>query len=101
MYGGVAEIGHLPPKAQAITKLSANPFIFAIVAFSRFSLLLKWPFSQLYKLFMRLSLTEEAKQSFRQLVVFATKGLLAAEICVSEATAQCKPLHSLVRTPPL
>ncbi|KAK7182857.1 cytochrome P450 [Paraphaeosphaeria sporulosa] len=110
-YGGLAEIGHLPPKAQARTKLSANPFIFAIVAFSRFSLFPKWLFSQLYKLSVRLSLTDEAKQSFRKLDIFATKAvtritsqkdpnneytyqsrLLAAGISVSETTAQCKAI---------
>jgi cytochrome P450 len=110
-YGGFAEIDHLSPRDQQITKLSANPFIFAIVAFSRFSLLPKWLFSKVYSLSIRLALNDEAQQSFRKLDMFVTKvmsgsvgkkhpnteqtyqsRLLAAEIGPSEVAAQCKAI---------
>jgi cytochrome P450 len=110
-YGGFAEIDHLSPRDQQSTKLSVNPFIFAIVAFSRFSLLPKWLFSQVYSLSTKLALNDEAKQSFRKLDMFVTKvmsgangkkhpnteqtyqlRLLAAGICPSEAAAQCKAI---------
>lgn len=110
-YGGFAEVADLPPHAQASTKLSANPFIFAIVAFSRFSLLPKWLFSQVYSVSTRLSMDDEAKSSFRKLDEFATKvvasanvkkdsnveqsyqsRLLAAGISAPEVGAQCKAI---------
>lgn len=110
-YGGFNEVAELAPQAQASTKLSANPFIFAIVAFSRFSLLPKWLFSQVYSLSTRLSLDDEAKSSFQRLDEFATKvvsranvskeasigntyqsRLLAAGILAPEVAAQCKAI---------
>lgn len=72
-YGGFAESAHLSPQAQQSAKLSANPFIFAIVGFSRFSLLPNWLFKQVYRLAARLTLTDEARQSFARLDTFAAK----------------------------
>ncbi|KAE8137488.1 cytochrome P450 [Aspergillus pseudotamarii] len=107
-YGGFAEIAHLSPPEQQSTKLSANPFIFAIVGFSRFSLLPNWLFQQVYRLAARLTLTEEAIQSFHKLDTFATQvmppadsapptttyqsRLLSAGISPTETAAQCKAI---------
>ncbi|KAL4974085.1 cytochrome P450 [Aspergillus desertorum] len=111
-YGGFAESAHLSPQAQQSAKLSANPFIFAIVGFSRFSLLPNWLFKQVYRLAARLTLTDEAKQSFAKLDTFAAKimarqnqhqdqdkepdtyqsRLLGAGIAPEETAAQCKAI---------
>ncbi|KAH5665337.1 hypothetical protein HBI23_069560 [Parastagonospora nodorum] len=108
-YGGFREIDHLSPRDQQYHKLSANPFIFAIVAFSRFSLLPKWLFTRVYSLSTRLASDDEVKQSFRKLDSFISgvmsrledrpdhkadqtyqSRLLAAGIDPSEVAAQCK-----------
>ncbi|KAL2824850.1 cytochrome P450 [Aspergillus cavernicola] len=73
-YGGFAESAHLSAQAQQGVKLSANPFIFAIVAFSRFSLLPNSLFQLVYKLAIRhLSSTDAATHSFHKLDRFAAR----------------------------
>jgi cytochrome P450 len=108
-YGGFREIDHLSPRDQQYHKLSENPFVFAIVAFSRFSLLPKWLFTKVYSLSTRLASDDEMKQSFRKLDSFISgimsrledrpdrkadqtyqSRLLAAGIDPSEVAAQCK-----------
>ncbi|KAJ5497533.1 Cytochrome P450 [Penicillium fimorum] len=106
-YGGFAESAHLSAEEQQEVKLSANPFVFAIVAFSRFSLLPNFFFRQVYKLAIRLSSTDESIQSFHKLDQFATEAtfradvtsaqnstyqsrLLEAGISPQETAAQCK-----------
>ncbi|KAE8163388.1 cytochrome P450 [Aspergillus tamarii] len=107
-YGGFAETAHLSAQEQQSAKLSANPFIFAIVGFSRFSLLPNWLFQQVYRLAARLTLTEEAIRSFQKLDTFATQvmshvdstpptatyqsRLLSAGISSTETAAQCKAI---------
>ena len=68
-YGGLSEHAHLPIESmeRQETKLSANPFIMAIVAFSRFSLLPNWAFKLLYSLFTQLSKNKEVATSFLKL----------------------------------
>ena len=111
VYGGFAETAHLSIKAQSEAKLSLNPFIFAIVGFSRFSLLPNWLFKQVYRLAARLTLNDEAIQSFQKLDTFTAKimsrvdakedrasistyqsHLLNAGIPAGETAAQCKAI---------
>ncbi|KAE8373920.1 cytochrome P450 [Aspergillus bertholletiae] len=107
-YGGFAETAHLSAEEQQSAKLSANPFIFSIVAFSRFSLLPNWLFHQIYRLAARLTLNEEAIQSFQKLDNFTAgvmshadpasakstyqSRLLSAGISRTETAAQCKAI---------
>ncbi|KAJ5578591.1 cytochrome P450 [Penicillium hispanicum] len=72
-YGGLVEHNHLPMHARQTTKLSINPFIFAIVAFSRFSLLPNWLFKILYALSSRLSFSEAVGRCFVSLNAFAQR----------------------------
>ncbi|KAI2465129.1 cytochrome P450 [Annulohypoxylon bovei var. microspora] len=85
-YGGLRENAHLPPRERQSHKLSANPFIFSIVAFSRFSLLPHRIFQLLYALSQRLSTNDEVTESFSKLSRFTNSVLesTAAERAVSE-----------------
>ncbi|KAJ5193702.1 Cytochrome P450 [Penicillium cf. griseofulvum] len=106
-YGGFAESAHLSAEAQQEVKLSANLFIFAIVAFSRFSLLPNFLFKQVYRLAIRLASTDESIASFHKLDQFAVgvtsradidsaqistyqSRLLEAGVSPEETAAQCK-----------
>ena len=117
-YGGLSEHARLPlaSRERQETKLSANPFIMAIVAFSRFSLLPNWVFKLLYSLSTRLSKNKDVVSSFIKLdqlttrvmenstrsLPSAAKGkeesaassyqtrLLQAGISPAETAAQCK-----------
>ncbi|OJJ85296.1 uncharacterized protein ASPGLDRAFT_81742 [Aspergillus glaucus CBS 516.65] len=107
-YGGFAETAHLSAQEQQSNKLSANLFIFAIVAFSRFSLLPNWLFQQVDRLATHLTLTEETIQSFQKLNTFAARvmpradslgltstyqsRLLAVGISETETVTQCKAI---------
>ena len=68
-YGGLSEHAHFPVQSteRQEAKLSANPFIMAIVAFSRFSLLPNWVFKLLYSLFTRLNEDKKVVTSFVKL----------------------------------
>ncbi|KUI73797.1 Pisatin demethylase [Cytospora mali] len=68
-YGGLDENTHLSLAARQddSAKLSANPFIHAIVAFSRFSLLPNALFKLTYGTSQRLSTDEHVMQSFLKL----------------------------------
>lgn len=74
-YGGLSEHAHFPVESRQRQemKLSANPFIMAIVAFSRFSLLPNWVFKLLYSLSTRLSKNEEVVTSFVKLDQFTNR----------------------------
>ena len=74
-YGGLSEHAHFPVESRERQemKLSANPFIMAIVAFSRFSLLPNWVFKFLYSLSTRLSKNEEVVTSFVKLDQFTNR----------------------------
>ncbi|KAI1407366.1 cytochrome P450 [Hypoxylon sp. FL1857] len=72
-YGGLRENAHLPARERLSLKLSANPFIFSIVAFSRFSLLPHRVFQLLYAASQRLSANEKVIESFAQLDRFANR----------------------------
>ena len=73
-YGGLAEHASLDDlKARQETKLSANHFIFAIVAWSRFSLLPHWLFMRVYPIYSRLVSSEEVTKSFIKLDRFTQK----------------------------
>ncbi|KAI0139591.1 cytochrome P450 [Hypoxylon sp. NC0597] len=72
-YGGLHENAHLPARKRLPLKLSANPFIFSIVAFSRFSLLPHRIFRLLYAVSQRLSTNEQVTESFAKLDRFADR----------------------------
>ena len=62
-YGGLSENGDLPLAAQLKKTLSANPFIFAIVAFSRFSLLPNRLFKLAYAVSSKFNTRKEVVKS--------------------------------------
>lgn len=68
-YGGLSENRHLTLKErqQDKAKLSANPFIFSIVAFSRFSLLPNRVFRTVYSISQHLSHSDLVVESFAKL----------------------------------
>jgi cytochrome P450 len=72
-YGGLREHSDLSVQAKQDQKLSANPFIFAIVAFSRFSLLPNRLFKLLYSLSSRLNSSPEVVKSFMKLDQFVNR----------------------------
>ncbi|KAF7858484.1 hypothetical protein EAF04_009084 [Stromatinia cepivora] len=72
-YGGLLEHQHLPVEERLTAKLSINPFIFAIVGFSRFSLLPNWIFRQLYSIYSRISFSEAVGRCFVSLDTFAQR----------------------------
>lgn len=72
-YGGLVEHNDLPMEARQTSKLSINPFIFAIVAFSRFSLLPNWLFKILYSISCRISFSEAVGRCFMSLNAFAQR----------------------------
>ncbi|KAI1206382.1 cytochrome P450 [Annulohypoxylon truncatum] len=74
-YGGLQENAHLPPQERQSHKLSANHFIFSIVAFSRFSLLPHRIFQFLYAVSQRLSTNDEVTDSFIKLDQFTNRVL--------------------------
>ncbi|KAI0379428.1 putative cytochrome P450 [Hypomontagnella monticulosa] len=105
-YGGLTEHAHLPIEQQLNTHLSINPFIFQIVAFSRFSLLPHWLFGICYAASMLASSNREASKSILGLDKYANRlvtqtvneksqdsyqsRLLAAGLHPSEVEVQCK-----------
>ncbi|KAL1866896.1 hypothetical protein Daus18300_006599 [Diaporthe australafricana] len=72
-YGGLTEHQHLTTKARRAAKLSINPFIFAIVGFSRFSLLPGWVFRALYGLYARAAFGESIKTCMARLDAFSQR----------------------------
>ena len=74
-YGGLDEDKHrsLTEKQQDDAKLSANPFIFAIVAFARFSLLPHHIFRAVYTMSQRLYSNDHIVKSFVKLDHFVEK----------------------------
>ena len=66
-YGGLREHAGLSIEARQSTKLSANPFIFAIVAFSRFSLLPNWLFRLVYAISSHISSNDNVAKAFARL----------------------------------
>lgn len=79
VYGGLDELSHshtLGPKQSAAqgkysNKLSATPFVLAIVAFSRFSLLPNWLFTIIFsQLFGRVLADEEVRASVHKVSDF-------------------------------
>ncbi|GLA10080.1 hypothetical protein AnigIFM60653_001465 [Aspergillus niger] len=111
-YGGLTEHAHLPLTQRRATKLSINPFIFAIVGFSRFSLLPHWLFGILYALSQRLHFSEAVGECMGRMNVFAQRlvqrtvattapvprmdsyqaRLLAAGIDPAEVSIQCQAI---------
>lgn len=73
-YGGLAEHAKLSDmKDRQNKKLSANHFIFAIVGWSRFSLLPNWLFTRVYPIYARYHSPDLVGQSFAILDQFAQK----------------------------
>lgn len=72
-YGGLREHAGLSIEARQRTKLSANPFIFAIVAFARFSLLPNWLFRLVYTISSHMSSNENMVKAFIRLDKFANQ----------------------------
>lgn len=72
-YGGLGEHASLSLQARQKSKLSANPFIFAIVAYSRFSLLPNWLFRLVHAVFSRVNSSDEVAKSFVQLDRFVDR----------------------------
>ena len=68
-YGGLDENAHLSLEERQLetAKLSANPFIHAIVAFARFSLLPNSVFKLCYTISQRLSASDHVTESFLKL----------------------------------
>ena len=119
-YGGLSEHAHFPieSRERQETKLSANPFIMTIVAFSRFSLLPNWAFKLLYSLSIWSSKNPDVVTSFQKLDQLTNRimsnvprpqssaakaredsaassyqaRLLQAGISPAEAAAQCKAI---------
>lgn len=77
-YGGLIEHKHLPMEVRQTSKLSINPFIFAIVAFSRFSLLPSWLFKILYSISSRISFSKAVGKCMENLNKFAQRLVQAA-----------------------
>ncbi|KAL8824694.1 MAG: hypothetical protein Q9170_008073, partial [Blastenia crenularia] len=71
-YGGLNEFESDVLREWRREKLSANPFIFAIVAFSRFSLLPNWLFGKVYSFSTWVARNEEVVKSFGLLDRFIT-----------------------------
>lgn len=63
-YGGLHEFSSDDPREWQGEQLSANAFIFAIVAFSRFSLLPNWMFKMVYNFSTWVSKNDAVVQSF-------------------------------------
>ncbi|KAL2163808.1 hypothetical protein VTH06DRAFT_5867 [Thermothelomyces fergusii] len=74
-YGGLREHAGLPAEARREAKLSANPFIFAVVRFARFSLLPGWLFRAAYGVSSWLSASDEVAASFARLDRFAAEAV--------------------------
>ncbi|KAL2167185.1 hypothetical protein VTG60DRAFT_1597 [Thermothelomyces hinnuleus] len=74
-YGGLREHDGLAAEARRQAKLSANPFIFAIVRFARFSLLPSWLFRLAYSVSSWLSASDEVASSFARLDRFAEEAV--------------------------
>lgn len=108
-YGGLDENDGLPVAAQLTKTLSANPFIFAIVAFARFSLLPNRLFGLAYSISSRFNADKEVGQSavlvdnFVERVTRRTSSrgtiedsyqgrLLAAGIALPEVVTQSKAI---------
>ncbi|MCJ1386378.1 hypothetical protein MMC17_009504 [Xylographa soralifera] len=77
-YGGLHEHDTLSIGARQNTKLSANPFIFAIVAFARFSLLPNLLFRLAYAISSRLNASVELIKAVTRLDKFASQIVKAA-----------------------
>ena len=67
-YGDLNEHANLSSQAWREMKLSANPFIFTIVAFSHFSMLPNWLLRLVYRIPSRLNSSDEVVRSFIKLV---------------------------------
>ncbi|KAI1159582.1 cytochrome P450 [Nemania serpens] len=74
-YGGLDEHSHLPWHDRRDAKLSANPFIFSIVALSRFSLLPHAVFRRIHAVSAWLSLNQDAAVSFSRLNDFISRAM--------------------------
>lgn len=72
-YGGLSENDDLPVEVQLTKKLSANPFIFAIVAFSRFSLLPNRLFGLAYAISAKFYTSKEVGESAALVDHFAAR----------------------------
>lgn len=84
-YGGLKENKHRTIKERQLddAKLSANPFIFAIVAFARFSLLPNSIFRLVYYMSQRLSASEQVTESFAKLDHFI-KGIMESTVTATK-----------------
>lgn len=115
-YGGLNEHRNCSLDVRRTAKLSINPFIFAIVGFSRFSLLPNWLFGVLYGLSSRLRFSEAVGRCIVDMNAFASRvvrkacddngnkstgkdlqdsyqsRLLAAEIPREEVEVQCQAI---------
>lgn len=110
-YCGLTEHRHLPVEGRRTAKLSMNPFIFAIVGFSRFSLLPNWLFRVLYSVSCQISSSEAVGKCIVAMDTFAQRlvskavedgpdrrpdsyqsRLLAAGISPDEVRVQCQAI---------
>jgi cytochrome P450 len=109
-YGGLREYAAVPIEARRELKLSINPFIKAVVAFGRFSLLPNWLFRIVYTISTGLfsDKNKEATDGLATLDAFVhdlvvaaesttapdsyQRRLLAAGIPVTEVKEQCKAI---------
>lgn len=83
-YGGLDEHAHLPRHDHCDAKLSANPFIFSIVALSRFSLLPHGVFRRIHAVSAWLSSNEDAAVSFAHLNEFIGRALAITKPVLKE-----------------
>ena len=91
-YGGLREDVELRIVQREDKKLSANPFIFAIVGFARFSLLPHWLFQYVYTISSRLNSSDQVTRSLKKLDDFAKQ--------VTSRSLAAKQEHPTARNDP-
>ncbi|RMZ75273.1 hypothetical protein DV737_g5366, partial [Chaetothyriales sp. CBS 132003] len=92
-YGGLGEHTSLSLHDRRQTKLSANPFIFAIVAFSRFSLLPNWIFRFVYTFSSWINSSDEVVRSFVQLERFIDR-VMGSALSAKDGESPLAPADS-------
>ncbi|KAI0180676.1 cytochrome P450 [Hypoxylon sp. FL1284] len=97
-YGGLTEDEELPIETRVNTHLSVNPFIFQIVAFSRFSLLPHWLFGIFYAASAFSSSNKEATKSILALDRYAERVVTHAENEKTAISYQAKLLEAGIHT---
>ncbi|RYP62760.1 hypothetical protein DL770_009541 [Monosporascus sp. CRB-9-2] len=87
-YGGLSENKHLTPEERQSdwAKLSANPWVHAVVSWARFSLLPNGIFRLVYPIYQGLNASEQVTESFAKVDRFA-QGVMETAATVKAAKA--------------